>query len=502
LVRADGHVEDALRSAENRGHVVDWLDAVAVVPEPELRGRWLPGVRKIIAPLPGAPAAGKQEETLQLAAIRASVEMTGREAEAFGLLARIAGGVESDGLRAAAFGALRRLPAENWPREELGPLGVRLVAFLREAPVKEHAAARFQDALELAGMVATRLPPEPAAELRAAVAPYKVRRIVLRTVPHKMVYDRKDLYVEAGQSLEILFSNTDVMPHILLITAPGALQEDGEAAERMAIDPSAYSLHFVPDSSKVLQATNLLQPGQSATLRFQAPDVVGDYPYLCTFPGHWRIMNGVLHVLEKLDDDVVPQDASSADAIDETRIRPFVRAWSYEDLAPHVGEVSLGSNYYSGRGVYRQASCAQCHQIENKGRAFGPNLTDVRARLSREELLRSILEPSHSLTKGFESQVVVTTAGRVVTGLVVAQDKEALEIAGNPIESSEPLKISRADIASQNVSKLSIMPMGLLSTFTHKEIIQLLVFLEAKGSKEHELYGLDAARSGREARDE
>lgn len=502
LVRADGHVEDAWRSAENRGHVVDWLDAVAVVPEPELRGRWLPGVRKVLAPLPGAPAAGKQEETLQLAAIRASVEMTGREAEAFGLLARIAGAVESDGLRAAAFGALRRLPAENWPREALAPLGVRLVAFLREAPVKEHATVRFQDALELAAMVATRLPPELAAELRAAVAPFKVRRIVLRTVPHKMVYDRKDLYVEAGQSVEILFSNTDVMPHNLLITAPGALQEVGEAAERMAVDPSAYSRHFVPESSKVLQATKLLQPGQSEALRFRAPDGVGDYPYVCTFPGHWRIMNGVLHVLEKLDDEVVPEDASSTDPIDETRVRPFVRAWSYEDLAPHVGEVSLGGNYYSGRGVYREASCAQCHQIENKGRAFGPNLTDVRARLSREELLRAILEPSHSLTKGFESQVVVTTAGRVVTGLVVAQDEETLEIAGNSIEGSEPLKISRADVASRKASKLSIMPTGLLYTFTHKEIIQLLVFLEAKGSKEHGLYGIDAARSGREARDE
>jgi azurin len=35
---------------------------------------------------------------------------------------------------------------------------------------------------------------------------------------------------------------------------------------------------------------------RSHTLRFFAPDEPGDYPYICTFPGHWRVMKGVMKV--------------------------------------------------------------------------------------------------------------------------------------------------------------------------------------------------------------
>jgi azurin len=40
----------------------------------------------------------------------------------------------------------------------------------------------------------------------------------------------------------------------------------------------------------------LVNPGQTYTLTFKAPAKVGDYPYVCTFPGHWTLMNGVMHV--------------------------------------------------------------------------------------------------------------------------------------------------------------------------------------------------------------
>jgi len=33
-------------------------------------------------------------------------------------------------------------------------------------------------------------------------------------------------------------------------------------------------------------------------LRFTAPDKPGEYPYICTFPGHWRIMQGVMKVVK------------------------------------------------------------------------------------------------------------------------------------------------------------------------------------------------------------
>jgi len=52
----------------------------------------------------------------------------------------------------------------------------------------------------------------------------------------------------------------------------------------------------VPDSPKVLHATPQLDPQGKAELTFVAPKEPGRYPYLCTFPGHWRIMRGVMIV--------------------------------------------------------------------------------------------------------------------------------------------------------------------------------------------------------------
>ena len=46
----------------------------------------------------------------------------------------------------------------------------------------------------------------------------------------------------------------------------------------------------------MLWATKLLQPGQTAELSFIAPNP-GAYPYICTFPLHWKLMNGVMHVV-------------------------------------------------------------------------------------------------------------------------------------------------------------------------------------------------------------
>jgi azurin len=53
---------------------------------------------------------------------------------------------------------------------------------------------------------------------------------------------------------------------------------------------------FVPDLPQILSSTRLIEPGQTVTIQFRAPGQPGDYPYLCTFPGHWRVMNGILAV--------------------------------------------------------------------------------------------------------------------------------------------------------------------------------------------------------------
>ena len=68
----------------------------------------------------------------------------------------------------------------------------------------------------------------------------------------------------------------------------------------MAADPQAPARHYVPDTPNVLFSTKMLDPNTTETLTFTAPTEPGDYPYLCTFPGHWRTMQGVMRVVENV----------------------------------------------------------------------------------------------------------------------------------------------------------------------------------------------------------
>ncbi|MEO0446326.1 MAG: plastocyanin/azurin family copper-binding protein, partial [Verrucomicrobiota bacterium] len=57
-----------------------------------------------------------------------------------------------------------------------------------------------------------------------------------------------------------------------------------------------FAKKFLPDTSDILYATDLLDQGETEELTFTAPAEVGEYPYICTFPGHAMIMRGVLTV--------------------------------------------------------------------------------------------------------------------------------------------------------------------------------------------------------------
>ncbi len=111
-----------------------------------------------------------------------------------------------------------------------------------------------------------------------------------------MEFDVEEFQVRRGQRVRIHFINTDHMEHNLLIVRPGALESVGVAADRMSLTPEGLAREYVPDSDEVLHATRMLAPGEEQILEFTAPEEPGDYPYVCTFPGHWRVMNGIMKV--------------------------------------------------------------------------------------------------------------------------------------------------------------------------------------------------------------
>jgi len=120
--------------------------------------------------------------------------------------------------------------------------------------------------------------------------------VEISCVPERMLYTVKEFEVKAGQPVKLIFSNPDVTQHNLVIVKPGAAMEVGMAGNLMATQKDGIKRDFIPDSDKILHHTKLLSQDTAEVLRFKAPTVPGDYPYLCTFPGHWVIMRGVMRV--------------------------------------------------------------------------------------------------------------------------------------------------------------------------------------------------------------
>ncbi len=123
-----------------------------------------------------------------------------------------------------------------------------------------------------------------------------IARIAIATVKERMLFNVTEFSVKPGQPVSLAFSNPDAMAHNLVICKPGSAEEIGMAGNEMAKDPDGMKKDYIPPTDKILWHTKLINPNTAETLRFTAPSSPGDYPYLCTFPGHWVIMRGVMHV--------------------------------------------------------------------------------------------------------------------------------------------------------------------------------------------------------------
>jgi len=482
LVTADASPQQAWQqAAKAAGSLTDLLNALPRIPDAELRAAFHPLVEPLVRGVPSERLGFDltADATVRPAAIQASTALAGHEAEMFKSLATLF--VTGD-QRAAAVSALHRIPKPAIPPQEVGPLVDGILKYVKELPAEKRTDPVAVEALQLGGELASLLPGDRANEVRQSLRKLGVPIIVLRTPAQKMVFDRAKIFVEAGKPVQIVLENTDIMPHNLIITVPGALMSIGLEAEKMATSPDAYARQFVPNSGKVLHATRLLSPGESQRLQFTAPGSAGEYPFLCTFPGHWRTMYGVMHVVENLD-SIPQEELEPPQPVEGTPARPFVKNWTVDDLTGELDQLDHDRSIERGKELFTSATCNACHSMSGTGGQVGPDLTDVSQRFKRPDLLREIIEPSHVINEKFHTHVIQTVDGQLVSGLVVAQNDEMVRIMPSPLENCEPREILLDDIEEQKQSTVSMMPAGLLTTLSKEEILDLMAYLESGSAK-------------------
>lgn len=121
-------------------------------------------------------------------------------------------------------------------------------------------------------------------------------RLITVAAAKNLTFDATELRVSSGESLRLTFKNPDAVPHNWALLRPGTLQEVGQQVNKLIADPEAAAHHYVPKTDNVLAYTDVVEPYSTFTIYFRAPETPGRYPYLCTFPGHWMVMNGTLIV--------------------------------------------------------------------------------------------------------------------------------------------------------------------------------------------------------------
>jgi hypothetical protein len=257
-------------------------------------------LRRDLAPRVAAVLAAPATEDEYVAAV-AAVAATRRDGEAFRLLADVVARGRTAAAVAAAVDGLGLIPEREWPAGDVEPLVKAVITRVTALSPDERTGRDAIDAIGLAERLAGVLPADRARSLRADLRALGVWVVRIEARPEQVAFDLRWFVVEAGKPVQIVFFNPDAMPHNVVIGAPGSLERLGTEGGAMPVptDPSVKA--FVPDLPQVLQATRLVTQGQTERLGFIAPADPGEYVFVCTFPGHWVRMYGVMLVVPDLD---------------------------------------------------------------------------------------------------------------------------------------------------------------------------------------------------------
>jgi azurin len=113
----------------------------------------------------------------------------------------------------------------------------------------------------------------------------------IASVANTMAYDKTKLTVKAGDPVHLVLTNHSTMailPHNWVLVKPGA-----EAAVALGGLPKGEEGGYITPGPDVLAFTPLAGPGKTTEVTFTAPPA-GRYPYVCTVPGHYMMMKGIL----------------------------------------------------------------------------------------------------------------------------------------------------------------------------------------------------------------
>lgn len=159
--------------------------------------------------------------------------------------------------------------------------------------------------------------------------------------------------------------------------------------------------------------------------------------------------------------------------------RPFVRAWTSQDLEGSLDEqLKRPRDLGRGRQLFAEAACIVCHSYQGEGGLGGPDLTSVSGRYTPKDLLENTLYPSRVINEQYGMRLYLMNDGKVITGRTVNMAGDTIMVATNPNDpGGSEVRFKTQELERTTASHVSFMPEGLLNTLTREEIFDLLAYL-------------------------
>ncbi len=157
---------------------------------------------------------------------------------------------------------------------------------------------------------------------------------------------------------------------------------------------------------------------------------------------------------------------------DEQRAETMGASASIEKITAKQGDAKRGAELLLPAG--KAAICLACHFLNGQGRDFGPDLSKAGSRLNRGQIIESLLQPSKTILPPYLPATVMMKDGSSQTGFIVLRTAAELHLK---LATTQSVVLKKADVKSEKALPVSLMPEGLLQSFTAQEAADMVEFL-------------------------
>lgn len=162
--------------------------------------------------------------------------------------------------------------------------------------------------------------------------------------------------------------------------------------------------------------------------------------------------------------------------------------WTLNEVLELLGKEFRSRDFQNGEHTFTTAKCSSCHRFNGQGSNVGPDLTTIGQRFTLRDIVDSTLHPSKAVSDQYRVTMLMTMAGKTISGRIISRDATKLRIATNLLRPTQSIDIPLADIDEEIPVPISTMPTKLLDPLNGDEILDLLAYLISGGNPRHPVF--------------